>query len=179
MDTIVLAIVALAFLHFIYEGIIAPSIRMKLRNDMFALRDELRHLHVSDDRCSREAFDVAHSGINQYLDRLHGVTLSLVAAFKHAYRDEQFRKEVEHRRHVLATCQSEEMQGIVARANQRIEAALATNCGMWFVYVVPIAIAAVCVGTLTKKVHRFVSRLFATTETRTNELIRPAMRYAA
>ncbi len=34
----------LAILHFIYEGIILPSIRLNLRYKLFVLRDELRSL---------------------------------------------------------------------------------------------------------------------------------------
>lgn len=171
MDIAIIVIGALAFAHFIYEGIVAPSLRMKLRNQMFELRDELRHLHATDDRCTREAFDIAHSGINQYINRLHIVTLSLMSRFKAAYRDKAFREEVERRRKALDACKSSELQSIVSRANHNIEAAFAANSGMWFVYLAPLAMAVLFVTTLTSKLHGLVFRLFATSEARTNALM--------
>lgn len=179
MDIAIIALALLAFAHFIYEGIIAPSVRMKLRNKMFGLRDDLRHLHVSSEKCSREAFEIAHSGINQYINRLHGITIAFVSRFKTAYRNNpSLRDEVERRKRVLDACSSPELQGIITRANQNIEFALLINMGMWFLYLVPVAVAASCITAVTAKIHRFVYRLFATSEASTEKLMPDTMRFA-
>lgn len=171
MDIAILIFATLAFAHFIYEGIIAPSIRMKLRNRMFELRDEVRALHAEDRRCSKEAFEIAHGGINQYINRLHAVTISLMGKFREAYKDPAFRKEVERRKAALDACDCKELQSIVTRANRTIESALMTNTGMWFVYLVPVALAVVCIHAVGAKLHRFIFRLFATPLARTDSLI--------
>jgi hypothetical protein len=45
--TILLSVMMLLTLaHFIYESIVAPSLRLKIRYDLFALRDELRFLKI-------------------------------------------------------------------------------------------------------------------------------------
>lgn len=171
MDIAIIILAVLAFGHFIYEGIIAPSLRMKLRNDMFELRDELRHLHTNNDRCTREAFDIAHAGINQYINRLHGVTIGLMLEFREAYRDTNFREEVERRKKTLDACESPELKSICSRANSKIESAFLINTGMLFLYVVPLALAALCLSAVTSKIHRFSVRLLATPEARTDKLV--------
>jgi hypothetical protein len=178
MDIAIIILAALAFAHFIYEGIIAPSLRMKLRNRMFDLRDKLRHLHINNDRCSRDAFDVAHTGINQYINRLHGVTIGLMVDFKEAYRDSKFREEVERRKKILDACESPELKSICSEANQNIESALMINTVMLFLYVIPLAIAAFCISTVTAKIHRFSVRLLATPEARTDKLVPESVRFA-
>lgn len=172
MDILILIIAACAFLHFIYEGIVAPSIRTKLRNDMFELRDELRNLHISkDDRCSREAFEIAHTGVNQYLDRLHAVTISFMRRFREAYKDADFRADVERRQMVLNSCESTELRKIVASANSRIELALFANSAGWLIYLVPVALLGICIKAITRWVHRRISQLFATPEAGTFRLM--------
>jgi hypothetical protein len=166
---IVLALLALA--HFVYEGIIAPSVRLRLRYSMFELRDELRTLHREDERCSRDAFEIAHNGINQYIDRLHAVNLELMSRFRIAYRDRAFREETERRKAVLDACGSSELRGIVGRANKTIEMAFAANTGMWAVYVAPFIVAAVCVRAISIRVHAYMSRIFATSSARTASLL--------
>lgn len=42
MSTAILIFAFIAVVHFVYESIVAPSWRMKLRNELFVLRDEVR-----------------------------------------------------------------------------------------------------------------------------------------
>ena len=46
MTTTILVLLALAVFHFVYESILAPSLRLSLRFRLFALRDEARQLKI-------------------------------------------------------------------------------------------------------------------------------------
>jgi hypothetical protein len=46
MITAIVILISLAALHFVYESILAPSLRLSLRFTLFALRDEVRQLKI-------------------------------------------------------------------------------------------------------------------------------------
>lgn len=172
MDILFLLMLAAALVHFIYEGIIAPSLRMRLRNEMFVLRDELRALKITDDdRCSDDVFAIAHNGINQYINRLHWLTISFMADFTKAHRNPEFRKEVKRRRDLVSHSPCHEVQHIVLRGNKVLENAFFVNSAITFAYFVPIILVIELLASAKRKlfarVHTKVSEVFATPPGRT------------
>lgn len=93
----------LALVHFIYESILAPSWRLRLRFRLFALRDELRALKgecrgLLDD----EHFAYLQDSINTMIAMLHRYDVAAVAAAELRYRrDPEFRRCVEIRTAIL------------------------------------------------------------------------------
>ena len=60
-----LFLIVLAFLHFIYEGIVAPTLRTGLNYKMHALRDRLWHLRTSSANSTSPAFDIIKIALNR------------------------------------------------------------------------------------------------------------------
>lgn len=162
MATLIILLSVLAAAHFIYEGIIAPSLRDALRNEMFELRDRLRVIRMDPrSECPAEAFDIAHNGIDQYINRLHWINLSFVVAFNRAHRRAELRSEVKRRRDVLANCGVDELSKVVQRGNKVVEAAFFVNSFALSVLVMPIALVLIAVTALPKKMYAKASELFA------------------
>ena len=171
MDILIVVLAMVALGHFLYEGIVAPTLRTKLKHEMFQLRDELRSVHLErDDGCPQEAFNIAHNGINQYVHRLHWVTISFVTEFNRMNSSSK-KAEVDRRRRVVETCEVKELSDIVARGNKVVERALFVNSGAVFAYctvlLVPLAILFMCAHSIYRK----ASEMFAAPSGRTDEVI--------
>jgi len=137
MDIVIALLIVGAFAHFIYEGIIAPTLRDRLRHQMFELRDQLRAIQIKEgEQCPREAFDIAHHGINQYVNRIHWLTLSFMFEFDRVHQDPKVRDETKRRQSVVANCEQPEIKRIVKEANQVLGQAIAVNSAPFFAYFV-------------------------------------------
>ncbi|MGH8330614.1 MAG: hypothetical protein ACRER3_22985, partial [Pseudomonas fluorescens] len=65
MTYAVLSFMFLAFVHFVFESILAPSFRLKLRFEIFALRDELRLLKIECESSLHDKhFEYLQSSLN-------------------------------------------------------------------------------------------------------------------
>jgi len=175
MDILILVLAGLALFHFIYEGIWAPTARMELRNDLFSLRDELRKLRISGDaKCSKEAFEIAHDGINQYINRLHWVTISFERTYSRAMKKRDFRDVVKRRTRILGAAENEQLRLIAHRANGVIENAYFANAGGWLPYVLTLALIAFLVSGVRSRFSRLLDRrasqVLATPEAKTEKL---------
>lgn len=171
MDILIVVLALVALGHFLYEGAVAPTLRTKLKHEMFQLRDELRSVHLErDGGCPKEAFNIAHNGINQYVHRLHWVTISFVAEFNRMNSSSK-RAEVDRRRRVVEECGVEELSSIVARGNKVVERALFVNSGALLAYafalMVPIAVLYLSAQSIYKK----ASEMFAAPSGRTDEVM--------
>lgn len=169
MAIFILFLLGAAFAHFIYDGILAPSIRCKLRNDLFDLRDQLRTAQISNqDPSATEAFDVVHAGINAYLNRLQGVTVSLRAKFYRLNKEDSgFRQEWHRRRRVVEDAKNQELERIKARANATIELAFLTNSAPLLAYLLPLAL---CLAQIFQ-LRRWSQALVAMKPSQTDRLI--------
>lgn len=139
MDIIIALLIVGALMHFIYEGIVAPTLRDNLKHQMFELRDQLRAIQITEkEKCPREAFDIAHQGINQYVNRLHWLTASFMFEFNRAHVDAKVRERVNRRREIVARCGEPEIQRIVKDANHVVGNAFAVNSFPLIVYFIII-----------------------------------------
>src|SRR5262245_60473492 len=106
MSTLIWAMLLLALFHFIYESILAPSLRLSLRHNLFGLRDELRRLKVQ----YGDAFDDTHflylqGSINTMIAMIPRYDLATLYYAQRAYkRDAEFRNHVDERADMLGNC---------------------------------------------------------------------------
>jgi hypothetical protein len=157
-----------AMLHFIYDGIIAPTIRTKLDHQLFELRDELRNVKIDKrHECEGEAYGIVEDGLNMYIGRVGMVTISFVLWLKTRMSDEGLRKEVWRRTEKLEKANIAELAKIAERGSYVLLRALVFNSLPLIVLVVPLAIAAAIYSYL----HKLGVRLFALPLRRTQELI--------
>lgn len=151
MSWIIITVFCISVLHFVYDGIILPSIRMHLRNRLFILRDELRRLKIEQyESFNERVFDFLHSGLNFYLNRLPLVTLSLRTSLMTEYHSNPgVQREAKIRMELVENCNSQELKNIHKSINEVLDMAYLANMGGWFFYIIPIAIVCMSFSKLS------------------------------
>lgn len=179
MDLFIILIVAVSAIHFIWEGIVAPSYRARLRNEMFCLRDELREIKIDERHdCSHDAFEIVHGGINQYLNRLSDIDGRFVYRVNHAMRKAPLSDEVMRRKQVLEECKSKELHSIIKKSGDVLEKAFFTNVGAWILLLAPLLVVLTLVllmvlgwSHLTQRIAQRFLRLFALPQSKVEKFI--------
>ncbi len=134
-----------SLLHFIWEGIIAPSMRQSIRIDLFALRDELRRLKISEPDMPMEAFNAVQDGLNSTICHLNGIDVPfLVYCDKMVDRDPKLKECVEKRQELVRSANSPALVKIAGQIRLKVEAAARTNSGGLYLYLVPIVLGYLC-----------------------------------
>ena len=169
MSTILILMTLVAMFHFVYEGIIAPSIQVGLRNKLFVVRDEIRRAKIENvEPANEEAFWYVHDGINGWLTRIPLVTLTNQFAAIRAYRTEpELRKNVDMRVALVKGCSDDRVKAAKEKASFIIWEASIANSGGWLVYLVPIAV----VLATFKNMKRFATGLLLSPEKTTEKLM--------
>lgn len=147
----------LAIWHFVYEGIIAPAIRVRLRNQLFSVRDDLRKAKLEKlSRSDERAFSFVHNGVNNFLNRLPNMTITAIANIRREIAADMAKQQLldEHVNAVL-NCENTRIRDAFKNANAIIEHAILTNMGGWFVYIIP---AAMIIGGF-KRLSALVSEI--------------------
>lgn len=149
---ILIALFAIAILHFIYDGIVLPGVRQHYRNKLFALRDELRWEMIQGINAEdKDAFNLVHDAINAFANRLPLLTIAVQKAFEKDLEDnERLRKMIEKRREILAQCRNENIKRIAHEVNVVLEGVYIANSGGWFIYLIPIALVVTTLKKLTE-----------------------------
>lgn len=157
MDILFLVLVGLAGFHFLYEGVILPTIRLRLRYKLFELRDKLRRLKIErGDNLSDEVFSQLQDSINNTICFLHTINLETLKRLHRAIdSDQSLRKEMEKRRNVIETCPLKEVREIDQQHFIVILSVLTGTFGGWVIYVLP----PIMVYSLLGKIIGFVKAL--------------------
>jgi len=146
-----------ALIHFIFESILAPSIRLNLRFDLFSLRDKLRRLKAENPELSDEAFSVVQDGLNGTLKYLYEIDVPvLLHCDSQVKADPILRERMEKRREIVKQANSEELISIVKQLRKKVESAAIINSGGWLFYVVPMAVLFLVCKTVFKAIFSFV-----------------------
>jgi len=141
MSTLILILGAIAVFHFAYESILAPAFRMMLRNELFVLRDRLRRMKI-EQQVEDAEFACLHESINFLLPRLNQISISLTHEIIRAINsDAELKKRIKERREVVEQSQNRDVLSIYAGVFRVFERTLVCNSGVWFIYVIPIALA--------------------------------------
>jgi hypothetical protein len=154
MTYVIPGIACAAVLHFIYESIIAPSLRLKLRFELFALRDELRLLKIDcGHRLDDRLFDHLQASLNTLIRVLPRMDLTTLAAVKRELRtNPQVREQVEARSKVLDECGIPKLREIRSRSLQVAAKAFAVNGGGWGIYLLPLLLPLVSYAGIRKAI---------------------------
>jgi hypothetical protein len=132
-------------LHFVWESILAPSLRLNLRFELFALRDKLRNLKLSQPNLTDEAFRSVEDGIHSSLRILYDIDIPLLlhcdALVK---KDIKLQERIAKRRALVVEANCPELNEIIVSVRKKVEAAACFNSGGWFLYLVPIAFVVFC-----------------------------------
>jgi hypothetical protein len=159
MTFILFALVLGATCHFVYESILAPSFRLKLRFDLFALRDELRRLKIErDSGLNDEHFEYLQGSLNTLISVLYRFDFAtLNAVERETRRDPEVKARIERRVRVLDDCIVVECQSIRSRTLRIAVMALGVNNGVACLYLLPIFLCATGLSQLKRIIKESLS----------------------
>lgn len=140
LSYIFIAMIFLAWIHFIYNGIILPSIRMHLRNNLFALRDRLREMKIKKEFSNEsKVVELLHDGINNVLDRLPFFTIETVLKLRENLKAEQsLIKEINSRLSMIENCKNVELKEIYKKTNMTLLYSFLANSGGLLLWIFPV-----------------------------------------
>lgn len=144
MAVLLFILFILAIYHLIYESIIMPSVRLKLRYDLFEWRDKLIYIQCTQSVMSEKDFNLVHSYINAAINRLPYYSLSLLFRVnKDIERNPHLRKQVEHHSNAINAIDNKDVQEIIKGVNKTTLKAFWGNFGAWALYLIPILIVLI------------------------------------
>ena len=143
MTYVILLLLALAFWHWIYESVLAPSFRQVMKLELRALQAELASLEGRslDPRC-RGAFQALSDSLGTlglFMSRLDVVTLAAVEV--EIRRNPGLRELAESRAALFQSCDVKVLRDLRNRSLRLAARAVAVNSGAWCVFVVPLVLA--------------------------------------
>ena len=183
MVYLIYILISLAFLHFIYEGIIAPSLRLKLRYELFRLRDGLRRLKVDEpETVTDQSFRALQEVINNSLKILHHADIVTVwQAHQKIARDPKLARMRDKRWRMLQEELNHITQPIYRRQTRLFALALLVNNGMLVLYLLPVVIVlllCVLLGSVTGTVIRSLMDILYIPENQIDNVV-PADQFVA
>jgi hypothetical protein len=173
MTTVFFIFVGLVIFHFFWEGIIAPSVRMEIRYELFKMRDSIRMLKIQhDEKFDDQLFYSLQRMLNHGIALLHHAT---IMDFYRIYKNTDPHKleiNVERQEKLIRDCPISEVQDIWKRTVGITVLALIVNSGGWLVYIVP----PILLWFGYSSVKRCVKLLFGLSENEVNQLFPPRPR---
>lgn len=145
MATTLFIIFVLAIMHFAYENIIAPTLRIYQRNKLFVLRDKLRNIHFNAlNKQDKQAFKYIENSLTNCIQNLPYVNISNFSRYKQEYKEnEELRKSVDEKINKIENCSVTELKDIFNDSGEIIYHAIWINSGILFLYFIPIAIVVI------------------------------------
>lgn len=159
MNYLLLAFLGLSILHFYYESIAAPLSRLRIQDDLFALRDELRRLKIDvREGMNDQTFHMLQDSINSLISSLEYFDLMTIAsAMVEIKRDQDLRKRMEARLKIIQDSTMPEVKAIRARTVKLADQLVFINSGAWGFYLLPLAMMAAGFAAIKKKVMSIIS----------------------
>jgi hypothetical protein len=159
MSTLIFILCFLAIFHFVYEGILAPSFRLKLRFELFELRDEVRQIKIEHkDKLNDVHFDYLQDSVNTLISILYKFDFATLALAESVSRsDPEFKKRAEERSRLLDDCQLDQARNIRKKSLKIAAKALLVNSGASTLYLFPIAMGLAGYSALKKRIKMFAS----------------------
>jgi len=162
MEYVILILGALAMVHFVYEAIVAPTLRINQKFKAFKLRDELRSLAVREPETVHDKhFYAVQALLNAVIRTVNTIDVVALMKAKQAVADDpELRKRTEARARLFDDCKNNEIRdidhrgGIVAIEGVRINSAGLLTC------MSPVMVLI----DAYKKIRRGAPRLVAMTE---------------
>ena len=150
MISLVLVCLLVAVLSLIFSGIIAPTIHDHLRYRLFEIRDDLREMmYERPEDISLEQAKLLHTGINNSINSLRYINFYTCHNMKKSLdQDDNLRRRVEDNRKIIESCESEQFKLMYARTKDTLLYAFLVNITMWFILLVPFALAIHFLGRL-------------------------------
>lgn len=131
---------SLAIGHFIYEAIIAPNLRVGIRNELFEIKEELDSI-VLDELCENDKaiYYMLHSSLSGLIIRLPKLNFSLMAEAQRKFKtDIKFQERVLKKQELINSSDNELLKRLYFSSNKVFADAFIINIGAWFMLVIPL-----------------------------------------
>lgn len=142
MSTLILIFILLVLWHFIYQAIILPSLRMKLRFKLFVLRDKIRALKIKHQKdFNEETFMFLEGRINAIVKNLPFIEFSTIYdANKFIKSDKKIEEKIRERMRNIERCELNDVKDVYNDSVNIFILTLLANSGSWGPIIIPIAI---------------------------------------
>ena len=168
-------LLALTVVHFVYERLLLPTIRLNLRYQVFALRDQLRGLH--DESLDPKVYRYMQEALNNSINILPRLNLSLIWEAQRALRDNPgLEKRIETRWKVINECPVEEICTIYRDCGAILMRAFNANCFFFYIYLLPFVLIGLFFFECKNKIVRFIEYMLSVPEKESP--IIPSLRFA-
>lgn len=139
MTFTVIAVILIVSFHFIYDGIILPSIRLHFRNELFSLRDKLRSIEINGGVTKEDeiSFSIVESSVNNSIKKLHAFNF---VNLNKASKIEGIQEKATERLKVISNSKNKEILNIFSQASEVTFHVFIANMGGWAIYILPIAL---------------------------------------
>ncbi len=167
MATLIIVFIALVIIHFIYDGIILPSVRFKFRLRIFEIRDELRSLKITHSNdLSDELYHDLHESINISIRFLHQMDLkTLFWANRYVKNHHDVVADIISRRNsLLEECKLGEINNLTSELYKNVGYALIFNNGVLLVLLSPFAIPLIFAMSLFSEIKSLIRMLVSIPE---------------
>ncbi|HFC8519030.1 hypothetical protein [Neisseria wadsworthii] len=169
MENILLVIIILSVFHFIYEGIVTPTLRVYQRNKLFVLRDKLREIDYQKLRGNdKYAYEYIERGLNNIIFNLSKLnSYSFHKYIEKVEKDLELQKEIAARSEKIKQASIQDLKEIYEEAGKITYDTVCINSGAWFIYLIPIVLSIL----FFSKGLRLAKALFVTPNCQTEEII--------
>lgn len=133
----IMILAAGAVLHFVYESIVAPSLRLELRLALIRLANEVRRLKIQNSAAADEQSEIVERQLDELQDSIDSLAcilfkfdlVTIHAISKEIDRDAGLKRRVEARARILDDCVLPEVQALRREQIRIATKALAVNSG--------------------------------------------------
>lgn len=156
MANLIFILSLLVLWHFIYDGIILPTIRLNLRYKLFTLRDRIRTIkNEKQDKVDNQVFHYLNNSINVSIRYLSSYNIDLlVKANREFKKNPDLNKRVNHNIKFVHDCSDNEVQNIYLKEIKYCALAFISNSGSWLLYfaliIIPILIFSMILYFIVK-----------------------------
>lgn len=150
---------ALAIGHFVYESIIAPNLRIGIRNELFKIKDELESICLDElNENDKAIYYMLHSSLTGLMLRLPKLNLSLMKEAKREFEtDAKFREKVLKKKQLIESSNNTVLKQLYSRSSKAFLDAFIINTGAWFMLLVPLFFVVKIMEQIQKTISGIVT----------------------
>ena len=152
MITIIIAYVVVIFIiaHLAYEGIVAPTLRLRIKFALFTLRDRAFRVHLeSSTLFPREEYDLFLDSINGVMKYIDDMGITYLILFK-KFASEEMKNRALRRARTFKESKCSDVRNLAEALEYQVEMLVAINSLSLFVTILPFALLVLRVRNIIR-----------------------------
>jgi hypothetical protein len=140
MATLIIIIGFLVMLHFLYEAIFGPTLRLQIRHELFAVRDSLHSIKLENlSADDKKIVAIMDGAINHALDRMPQMTIYNSYKMKQEYQNNaRFKEFVNDIQQSLEKTNNKGIKNIDSKLDELTIKIFIVNMGGALIYLIPM-----------------------------------------